>query len=188
MSLAERHEVIESMNLNHLRLHDEEPVCPHCHSICELQSRKGIWACCSYSITIKSWDIVRLHASVVKELFIGAGIEYIIFSDVPIEIEHAVSASHLLPLIILRAIDIGEAIGIKPLIGLSEIDENSENDATLLPFIVNLNSTGCAPDESLSLFSAATRNIIDLYRESEPEGAMMDFKFLEVAYIDSEVA
>jgi hypothetical protein len=177
------------VDLSHMRLHDEDPVCPRCGSICELQSRKGIWECCDYSITLDQWDIVRLHSSVVRSLLEADSIEYIDFQSVPIEVEHAVSASHLLPLVILQAQDIGEAVGIKPLLTLLELDDEVNWDASLLlPFTIQVNSTGCSVIESINLISAATRRAIELFRNNDSVGTIINHSFFTNSEDDAEAA
>lgn len=171
-------ETVDKMNISHLKLHDEEPICPECGAICSLHSREGLWKCCSYSITIKAWDVIRLHASVVKSLLMGAGIEQIVYKRVALDLDSAVSLSHLLPLFVLRAQDVGEGIGIKPLLSLREISADASHENTLLPVIIELLSTGCSPDESLSLLTAATRNIIDTFRSEDSIGASLDASYL----------
>lgn len=171
-------ETVEKMNLSHLKLHDEEPICPECGSICTLHSREGLWKCCSYSITIKSWDVIRLHASVVKSLLQGAGIEQIVYKRVALDLDSAVSLSHLLPLFVLQAQDVGEGVGIRPLLSLREISDEASHENTLLPVIIELLSTGCSPDESLSLLTAATRNTIDSFRSDDPIGSALDANYL----------
>lgn len=176
-------------DFSHLKLHDEDPVCPHCGTICELHSRKGVWECCEYSITLEQWDIIRLHASVVKSLLQGASIGYIEYSGVPIEVEHAVSASHFLPMLILMAQDIGEAVGMEPLLSLKDVSEAVlDSGGLLLPFTIQLNSTGCSVLESINLISAATRSAIDEFRNSDSIGTIMDQSFFTTTDDNAEAA
>lgn len=181
-------DVIESMNLQSIKNHEEEPFCPQCGSMCTLKSRQGLWECCTYSITTKSWDVVRLHAGLLERVLIGAGVSQITYHDVPIEIEHAVSPSHLLCLFLIQAQDIGAAVGMEPLLVVEPIEDDNVGEALLMPYTISINMNGCKPHESLHLLASAARLAVDNLREVDETGSILDFKHITQNDPDMAVA
>lgn len=164
-------------SFSNLKLHDEDPMCPECGAICQLHSRKSQWKCCSYTVTVSDWDVVRLHAATVKNIFLGEGINTIIFSQVPIDIDSAVSCSHLLPVIIEKANESARSEGLTPLLKVIEVsDEACEN--CLLPFSIEIETEGCTISESLTHLTAIIRNSIKTGFNDEGATAALDFKYV----------
>jgi hypothetical protein len=160
-----------------LKLHDEDPMCPECGSICQLKSRSGLWECCSYTISVHHWDIIRLHAATAKNIFLGEGISTVIFSQVPVDVDSAVSCSHLLPVIVNQSNESAKSEGIQPLLKITEIsDEACEN--CLLPFGIGIEPEGCSISESLSHLTATIRHSIKQAFISESVSATLDFKYI----------
>lgn len=169
---------IAKLDLSGLRLHRADPICPQCGSGCQLKTRQKLWACCDYSVTEAMWDQVRLHASVLEHVLKGEGIEYIVHHGVPISVEDAVSPTHLLPLFLVSAQDMGEPIGYPVLLSMEEISDEGLGPGTLLPYYVSINENGCSTHESLCLMGSAARYAVEEFRATDPTGASMDSNFI----------
>lgn len=170
--------LIDQMDYKDIKLHEEEPFCPQCGSMCTLKSRAGTWECCDYSITVQMWDIVRQHAGLLEKILDASGIKYITYHDVPIEVSHAVSPSHLLCLFLIQAEDMGAAVGIQPLLKVEPISEDVDTESVLMPYTINVNTNGCMPHVSLLLLSSAARVAVDNLREVDESGGTLDHKYI----------
>lgn len=170
---------IEKMDLTGLRLHRADPICPKCGSGCQLKTRQKLWECCDYSVTIQMWDQVRLHSSVLENVLKSEGVQYIVHHGVPISVEDAVSPTHLLPLFLVSADDMGSSINYDVLLTMSPISDEGLGPGTLLPYYVSVNEQSqCNIHESLCLMGSVVRYAVEEFRSIDPTGASMDSELI----------
>lgn len=175
-------DAINNLDLTSMDLNAEVPYCPKCGSTCRRAARKGIWSCdpCDYSITLTSWDIVMLHSGVLDTILDAENIEHIIYQGVPIPREHAVSPSHLMPLFIATAKEMGLAFGTSMLMLEVEMisDEAAETPSSLLAESVTASNLDSELHESLMLITAAAQHAVAKFREDDEQGGSMDSSYI----------
>lgn len=171
--------LIEKMDLRHLKTLYEPPMCPQCGTACDRAARDGVWRHCDYSIPIKTWSVILLHGTILREVLQARQINTITFHGHPMSVEEAVQPSHLLPVFLAAASEFGRLINLTPMLSIESTDEAAdEAGLTLLPFHITLNDAGCQPTESHMLMVAAAWEAIEKLHQDDPTGSVMPIELV----------
>lgn len=177
--LQSARQLVEKMDLRHLKTLYEPPMCPKCGTACDRAARDGVWQHCDYSMPIYIWNAVLLHATVLRETLWQKEINTITFHGHPMPVEEAVQPSHLLPVFLAGADEFGRLINQKPMLSVESTDAAAdEAGTTLLPFHIVLNDAGCQPTESLMLMVAAVWEAIEKLHQEDPTGSVMPIELV----------
>ena len=162
-------------------LRQDFPVNPQSGRSCVQDPVNGVWRDGDFSISVKDWEIVRLHVTTLDRLMSQEGIYHIIYGGTPIPAQLAVNTDHLFGAFIDRAKGYGAVVGLEPIVRCEAFDPALVpvvEEFMLLPYYYLPDPSVGSFSESLRLLAMTVRDAVLTFREDHPDGTAMDIAYL----------